>query len=180
MTPSLIPIKNPALEYLKSHSSTKDCHIQTLEQFFTYLKDSILSLFNSDHKFAYLGNKSIADFNLEHIKTDLIHFLENKNLNNLGNKDKEGALNYSFKYSSIEAGILPNLYHVYRSGSIEPNDLISQLINYHNKFHQQKLSTAEQQHAPLAIKILEEINHHLTQLPNTENMTSKIANIHNK
>lgn len=176
MTTPLNPIKNPALEYLKSHPSTQDFHIQTIGQFFTYLKDSILSLFNSDHKFTYLGNKSVAEFNLEHIKKDLGTFLTNPYLN----KPTVDALKYSFNYLQNQSYITPNLYDVYHSGSLEPNDLISQLINYSNKLHQQKLSTTEAQHAQLVMKILEEVNSHLKQLPNTENLTTRISNILNK
>lgn len=146
MATPLTPIKNPALEYLKSHSSTKDFHIQTIGQFFTYLKDSILSLFNSDHKFTHLGNKSISEFNLEHIKTDLVAFLKNPSLNNQQNKDKEGFLVYQFQYLSTQAGILPNFYDIYHSGSIDPNELISQLINYGNKLKKGELNDREQRH----------------------------------
>ncbi|SUC24201.1 Uncharacterised protein [Proteus vulgaris] len=133
MTTPLSPIKSPALEYLKSHPSTQDFHIQTIGQFFTYLKDSLLSLFNSDHKFTYLGNKSIPEFNLEHIKEDLVTFLQNPYLNNQQYKDKERFLTYQFQYLPTQAGILPNFYDTYHSGSLEPNELISQLINYGNK-----------------------------------------------
>lgn len=176
MTTPLSPIKNPALEYLKSHPSTQDFHIQTIGQFFTYLKDSILSLFNSDHKFTYLGNKSVAEFNLEHIKKDLGTFLTNPYLN----KPTVDALKYSFNYLQNQSYITPNLHDIYRSGSLEPNDLISQLINYNNKLHQQKLSTTEAQHAQLVMKILGEVNSHLKRLPNTENLTSRISSILNK
>lgn len=176
MTTPLNSIKNPALEYLKSHPSTQDFHIQTIGQFFTYLKDSILSLFNSDHKFTYLGNKSVAEFNLEHIKKDLDTFLTNPYLN----KPTVDALKYSFHYLQNQSYITPNLHDVYRSGSLEPNDLISQLINYSNKLQLQKLSTTETKHAQWVMKILEEINSHLKQLPNTENLTSRISNILNK
>lgn len=167
---------NPALEYLKSYPSTQDFHIQTIGQFFTYLKDSILSLFNSEHKFTYLGNKSVAEFNLEHIRKDLDTFLTNPYLN----KPTVDALKYSFNYLQNQSYITPNLHDVYRSGSLEPNDLISQLINYSNKLHQQKLNTTEAQHAQLVMKILKEVNSHLKQLPNTENLTTRISNILNK
>lgn len=167
---------NPALEYLKSYPSTQDFHIQTIGQFFTYLKDSILSLFNSEHKFTYLGNKSVAEFNLEHIRKDLDTFLTNPYLN----KPTVNALKYSFNYLQNQSYITPNLHDVYRSGSLEPNDLISQLINYSNKLHQQKLNTTEAQHAQLVMKILKEVNSHLKQLPNTENLTTRISNILNK
>ena len=176
MATPLNPIKNPALEYLKSYPSTQDFHIQTIGQFFTYLKDSILSLFNSEHKFTYLGNKSVAEFNLEHIKKDLDTFLTNPYLN----KPTVDVLKYSFNYLQNQSYITPNLHDVYRSGSLEPNDLISRLINYSNKLHPQKLSTTEAQHAQLVMKILEEINSHLKQLPNTGNLTTRISNILNK
>ncbi|MEQ5393308.1 hypothetical protein ABN236_14625 [Proteus sp. fly-1013] len=176
MATPLNPIKNPALEYLKSYPSTQYFHIQTIGQFFTYLKDSILSLFNSEHKFTYLGNKSVAEFNLEHIKKDLDTFLTNPYLN----KPTVDALKYSFNYLQNQSYITPNLHDVYRSGSLEPNDLISQLINYSNKLYQQKLSTTEAQHAQLVMKILEEVNSHLKQLPKTENLTTRISNILNK
>ncbi|MDR9743066.1 hypothetical protein [Proteus terrae] len=176
MTTPLSPIKNPALEYLKSHPSTQDFHIQTVGQFFTYLKDSILSLFNSDHKFTYLGNKSVAEFNLEHIEKDLGTFLTNPYLIS---KPTVDALKYSFNYLQNQSYITLNLHDIYRSGSLEPNDLISQLINYSNKLHQQKLSTTEAQHAQLVMKILGEVNSHLKQLPNTENLTSRISSILN-
>ncbi|WP_193015851.1 hypothetical protein [Proteus sp. FME41] len=176
MTTSVIPIKNPALEYLKNHPSTKDFHIQTIGQFFTYLKDSLLSLFNSDHKFTYLGNKSVAEFNLEHIKKDLGTFLVNPHLN----KHTVDALQYSFYYLQNQSYITPNLHDVYRSGNIEPNELISQLINYANKLKREKLNSQEMIYSQSVIEILEETNNHLKQLSNTQNMISKISDIINK
>lgn len=179
MPTPLTPMTNPALKYLKMHSSTKDFHIQTASQFFTYLKESILSLFNSDHKFTYLGNKSVAEFNLKHINIDLHTFLINPNLNNPANKDKADALQYSFSYLQNQSSTTPNLYDVYRSGNIEPNELISQLINYGNKLHQEKLTIEETQYSQSVIEILKEVNKCLEKLPNTENMTSRISNILN-
>ncbi|MCO7050201.1 hypothetical protein NAG84_10130, partial [Proteus terrae] len=88
-------------------------------------------------------------------------------------------LKYSFNYLQNQSYITPNLHDIYRSESLEPNDLISQLINYSNKLHQQKLSTTEAQHAQLVMKILGEVNSHLKQLPNTENLTSRISSILN-
>lgn len=180
MTIPLSPIKNPALEYLKSHPSTQDFHIQTIGQFFTYLKDSILSLFNSDHKFTYLENKSVAEFNLEHIKKDLNTFLTNPFLNKSEHKDHKDAIQYPFSYLLNQSYITPNLHDVYRSGNLEPNDLISRLINYGNKFQLQKLSTTEAKHAQLVMEILKEVDSHLKQLSETEDMTSRISNILNK
>lgn len=184
MATPLIPIKNPALEYLKSHSSTKDFHIQTIGQFFTYLKDSILSLFNSDHKFTHLGSKSISEFNLEHIKTDLVAFLQNPSLNNPANKDKADALQYSFNYLQNQSSTTPNLYDVYRSGNIEPNELISQLINYGNKLHQRKLAIEETQYSQSVIEILKEVNKCLEKLPkpspHTQSLITRISKITNK
>ncbi|MBG2711865.1 hypothetical protein I4558_15705 [Proteus mirabilis] len=181
MTTPLILIKNPALEYLKNHSSTKDFHIQTIGQFFTYLKDSILSLFNSDHKFTYLENKSVAEFNLEHIKIDLHIFLINPDLNNPANKDKADALQYSFNYLQNQPYITPNLYDVYRSGSLEPNELISQLINYGNKLYQRKLTIEETQYSQSVIKILKDVKAYLIQLPalspDEQNLIVKISRI---
>lgn len=174
MATPLIPIKNPALEYLKSHSSTKDFHIQTIGQFFTYLKDSILSLFNSDHKFTHLGSKSISEFNLEHIKTDLVVFLQNPSLNNQKDKDKKGFLAYQFQYLPTQAGILPNFYDTYHSGNLEPNELISQLINYGNKLIKEELNDKEQQNKSSIKKILEEIN---TEIQNkTSHSTIELRN----
>lgn len=177
----LTPVTNTALEYLKNHPSTKDFHIQTIGQFFTYLKDSILSLFNSDHKFAYLGNKSVAEFNLEHINIDLHTFLINPCLNNPANKDKADALQYSFNYLQNQSSTTPNLYDVYRSGNIEPNELISQLINYGNKLHQRKLTVEETQHSQSAIKILKDVKAYLIQLPalspDEQNLIVKISRI---
>ncbi|MBG3129106.1 hypothetical protein I4674_04780 [Proteus mirabilis] len=177
MATPLIPIKNPALEYLKSHPSTKDFHIQTIGQLFTYLKDSILSLFNSDHKFTYLGNKSVAEFNLEHIKKDLCTFLANLCLN----KTTIDALQYSLNYLQDQSYITPNLYDVYRSGNIEPNELISQLINYGNRSQQGKLTIEETRYSQSVIKILNDVKAYLTQLPapspNEQNLIVKISQI---
>lgn len=184
MTTPLFLIKNPALEYLKNHSSTQDFHVQTIGQFFTYLKDSILSLFNSDHKFTYLGNKSVAEFNLEHIKTDLHTFLVNPDLNNSANKDNADALQYPIDYLQNKLSITPNLYNVYRSGSLEPNELISQLINYGNKLHQRKLTTEETRYSQSVIKILEDVKECLTPLsassPHIQNLITKISQSLNK
>lgn len=137
-------VNNKALQYLKNHPSTESYHIKTIGQFLTYLKDSILSLFNTNHKFTYLGNKSIPEFNLEHIKEDLVVFLQNPCLNNQKNKDKEGFLTYQFQYLPTQAGILPNFYDTYHSGSLEPNELISQLINYGNKLIKEELNDKKQ------------------------------------
>lgn len=176
---SLTPVTNTALEYLKNHPSTKDFHIQTIGQFFTYLKDSILSLFNSDHKFAYLGNKSIAEFNLEHINIDLHTFLINPCMNNPANKDKADALQYSFNYLQNQSSTTPNLYDVYRSGNIEPNELISQLINYCDKLQQQKLTIEETRYSQSVKQILNDVKAYLTQLPassqNEQNLIVKIS-----
>lgn len=181
MTTPLILIKNPALEYLKNHSSTKNFHVQTIGQFFTYLKDSIFSLFNSDHKFTYLGNKSVAEFNLEHINIDLHTFLKNPCLNNPANKDKANALQYSFNYLQNQSSTTPNLYDIYRSGNIDPNELISQLINYGNKLHQRKLTVEETQHSQSVIKILKDVKAYLIQLPalspDEQNLIVKISRI---
>lgn len=180
----LTPMTNTALEYLKNHPSTKDFHIQTIGQFFTYLKDSILSLFNSDHKFAYLGNKSVAEFNLKHINIDLHTFLINPCLNNPANKDKADALQYSFNYLQNQSSTTPNLYDVYRSGNIEPNELISQLINYGNKLHQRKLTVEETQYSQSVIEILKEVNKCLEKLskpsPQTQSLITRISEITNK
>ncbi|MEQ5207227.1 hypothetical protein [Proteus sp. fly-1067] len=183
MTTPLIPIKNPALEYLKSHPSTQDFHIQTIGQFFTYLKDSLLSLFNSDHKFTYLGNKSVADFNLEYIKKDLNNFLDNPNLNCSEQKDKADYLTYTFEYLPIQAHILPNFYDVYRSGKIEPNALITQLINYANKLKLDKenLNTKELQQYQLIKEILAEVQPYLdVKQPQSDSLKEMIKTITNQ
>ncbi|HBC6051727.1 hypothetical protein [Proteus mirabilis] len=176
----LTPTKNSALEYLKSHPSTKEFHIETIGQFFTYLKDSILSLFNSDHKFSYLGNMSVADFNLMYIRRDLHTFLTNPFLNKSEHKDKVGALQYSFDYLQNQAHITPNLYNVYRSGNFEPNELISQLINYGNKLIKNNLSTEEAQHGKYVIETLKEVLNNLEKLSNTEKMRLRILSIVNE
>lgn len=182
MTTTFNLIKNPALEYLKKHASTQDFHIQTIGQFFTYLKDSILSLFNSDHKFTHLGNKSIAEFNLEHIQQDLDKFLKNPSLNNSEDKNKKGYLNYTFQYLSTKVGILPNFYDIYRSGRIEPNELISQLINYGNKLKNGELNDREQSHKNIIETMLGNIKANLLKSSNssTQELVNKISLITNK
>lgn len=138
-------VNNKGRQYLKNHPSTENYHIKTVGQFFTYLKDSILLLFNTNHKFTHLGNKSIPEFNLKHIKEDLATFLKNPYLNKSQYKDKEGFLVYELQYLPTHAGILPNFYDIYRSGSLEPNELISQLINYYgNKLMKEELNDKEQ------------------------------------
>lgn len=154
-------VNNKALKYLKSHPSTENYHIKTIGQFLTYLKDSILSLFNTNHKFTYLGNKSIPEFNLEHIQKDLVTFLQNPYLNNQTKKDKEGFLTYQFQYLPTQAGILPNFYNTYRSGSLEPNELISQLINYGNKLINEELKNKQPWSKSSIKNILEDISKHL-------------------
>lgn len=181
MPRDLNPIKNSALEYLKKYSSTEELHIKTVGQFFIYLKDSILSLFNTDHKFAYLGNKSIAEFNLEHIQKDLDKFLKNPSLNNFQNKNKKEYLEYTFQYLSTQAGILPNFYDIYHSGSIDPNELISQLINYGKKLTKEELNDREQKHKDIIEKILSDIKTYLLQknISDTVTLIEKISSITN-
>lgn len=177
----LTPLKSPALEYLKKHSSTEELHIQTVGQFFIYLKDSILSLFNTDHKFAYLGNKSIAEFNLEHIQKDLDKFLKNPSLNNLASESKKEYIEYTFKYLSTQAGIFPNFYDIYHSGSIDPNELISQLINYGSKLKEEELNDREQKHKDIIRKILIDVRTYLIKnnISDSATLIAKISSITN-
>ncbi|AYY82284.1 hypothetical protein I5F07_10690 [Proteus vulgaris] len=173
-------VNNKALQFLKTHPSTANYHIKTLGQFFTYLKDSILSLFNTNHKFAYLGNKSVAEFNLEHMQKDLNTFLANPHLNQPQNKDKSDALQYSFDYLQNQIRITPNFYDIYRSGSLEPNELISQLINYNNKLKNKDLNNTEKQYFQTTINILEEVRNQLDKFPNSQNLINKISYLINK
>ncbi|MBG3081009.1 hypothetical protein I4632_12445 [Proteus mirabilis] len=174
--------KSPSLEYLRNHSST-NIQIKTVKQFFSYLKYYILSSFNSDHQFAYLGNKSVADFNLEHIKKDLNTFLKNPNLNCSEQKDKADYLTYTFEYLPIQAHILPNFYDLYHSGKIEPNALITQLINYANKLKLDKenLNTKELQQYQLIKEILAEVQPYLdVKQPQSDSLKEMIKTITNQ
>ncbi|OEJ08951.1 hypothetical protein BHE89_09970 [Shigella sp. FC1967] len=108
MTTTFNLIKKSCTRILKKSTHLlKTFTYKLLGNFFTYLKDSILSLFNSDHKFTHLGNKSIAEFNLEHIQQDLNEFLKNPSLNNSEDKNKKEYLNYTFQYSSKTSGYSP-------------------------------------------------------------------------
>lgn len=182
----LDPIKNQSLIYLKNNSSTKGFHIETIGQFLTYLKDSILSLFNSDHKYALLGNKLVAEFNLEHIEMDLKTFLNNENLNTPDNKDQEGAISYSFQYLQTQANIQPNFYDIYYSGNIEPNEMITQLINYSNKLQQQEKLTQNENKDKQKIKsILQQVMDSLNKTPDKDNpkmntLIDKLTKVTNK
>lgn len=160
--------RNQATEYMKINSSTRDFSIKTIGQFFTYLKDNICSIFNTEHKFACLKNKSIPEFNLKHIENDLTHFLTNPNLNNPGKKDQKDYINYSFDYINQLSGILPNLNNIYSSGCLEPNELITQLYNFMHKAQQNTLNESELKYKNKITDILKGVNSHLINI-NTKN-----------
>ncbi|MCK9780394.1 hypothetical protein, partial [Proteus columbae] len=78
--------------------------------------------------------------------------------------------------------ILPNFYDIYRSGRIEPNELISQLINYGNKLKNGELNDREQSHKNIIETMLGNIKANLLKSSNslTKDLVNKISLISNK
>lgn len=106
--------------------------------------------------------------------------MANPHLNQPQNKDKSDALQYSFDYLQNQIRITPNFYDIYRSGSLEPNELISQLINYNNKLKNKDLNNTEKQYFQTTINILEEVRNQLDKFPNSQNLINKISYLINK
>lgn len=177
MSTYVISSKNAGLDYLRKHASTNFLNNdRTIREKLTYLKDCIISIFNINHKFARLGNKSIAEFNFEHMQEDISKFINNPALNNDHLKDQEDFVKYKFEYN--QNSILPNINDIYRSGRIEPNEMITQSINYLNKFKLNKLSNDEKQYYSSVKGILQIIIDKKDIIKN-EDLIKKIEDVSN-
>lgn len=147
---------SPSLRFLKTHSSTSQYEITSLRKFFIRIKDEFLALFNSNHKFTSLENKTVAEFNLTMMVKDVVTFIKNTGLNNSSKKDNANYVNYAFEYLPIQSKIQVNLYNIYHSGDSEPNELLTQLINYIN--NADKNSPDQTEYIQQAKKGMKEIN----------------------
>ncbi|OAT51037.1 hypothetical protein M997_0102 [Proteus hauseri ATCC 700826] len=146
---------SPSLRFLKTHSSTSQYEITSLRKFFIRIKDEFLALFNSNHKFTSLENKTVAEFNLTMMVKDVVTFIKNTDLNDNSKKDNANYVNYAFAYLLTQSKIQVNLYNIYHSGDSEPNELLTQLINYINNADKNSLDQTE--YIQLAKKGMKEI-----------------------
>ena len=144
-----------SLRFLTTHSSTSQYAVTSFSQFFIRIKDEFLALFNTEHKFASLKNRTVAEFNLTMMIKDIVTFIKNTDLNNSSKKDSSNYVNYAFEYLSTQSKVKVNLYNIYHSGDLEPNELITQLINYIESAD--KVPSDQQKYIQLAKKGIEEI-----------------------